>query len=103
MSQMSFMTHRKIAIIDNSNSLELVYVDHFHFSGWEDWQVPVNDSMDAYQQMIESTSNFVYDSYLEYKKDAFSSKDFVPRRLLVHCRAGIGRTGTTIAIINMVC
>jgi len=37
----------------------------------------------------------------EYKQNA-ATNNFNPRRLLVHCRAGIGRTGTTIALINMV-
>lgn len=56
-------------------------------------------------------ANYVKDVYDEYitNSTAADATDndserltFNPRRLLVHCRAGIGRTGTTIALINMV-
>lgn len=57
--------------------------------------------MAAYQDLIKNTATYVDEIYGEYKQNA-ASKTFNPRRLLVHCRAGIGRTGTTIALINLV-
>lgn len=59
--------------------------------------------MTAYQQLIKMATEYVRSIHDEWKSHASDAKEFNPRRLLVHCRAGIGRTGTTIALINMVC
>ena len=43
-----FIDTRKISIVDNATGKELSQVEHVHFKGWADWQVPVKDSMAAY-------------------------------------------------------
>lgn len=73
-------------------------VEHTHFTSWPDWETPYDESMVAFRQIIDSSANFVTASYTDYKKNP----DAEPKRLVVHCRAGIGRTGTTIACINLV-
>ena len=67
---------------------------HVHFTGWPDWETPVGDSQTEFRNVIESGAEFVEKQH--HLPDADREK------LLVHCRAGIGRTGTTIALINLV-
>ena len=69
-------------------------VTHYHFQGWEDWQLPTGDSRSALSSLVEAAADYVSDNAAKQGQER--------RRLLVHCRAGIGRTGTTIAILNSI-
>lgn len=65
---------------------------HIHFTGWADYEVPTGKSKDEFFQLMVEASRFVQDQHKMAESDA--------GKLLVHCRAGVGRTGTTLAIIN---
>ena len=62
---------------------------HVHFKAWTDWETPAGPSLEAFQQVVLDGMKFV-ETNCRQKKE----------KLVVHCRAGIGRTGTTIALIN---
>ena len=65
---------------------------HCHFKSWPDWEVPYDESMSVYQSLISECADFVMGESTKPE----------PKRLLVHCKAGIGRTGTTLSLVNAV-
>ena len=71
-----------------------VRVSHYHFQGWEDWQLPTGKSRSQLVTLVDSAADFVTANYAKAVGDAGR------QRLLVHCRAGIGRTGTTLSLVN---
>ena len=56
-----------------------------HFTGWPDHGVPDGQAMTAFELMLNKFIDWQLRSAPEEKA-------------VVHCSAGIGRTGTTIAI-----
>ncbi|KAF3186436.1 hypothetical protein TWF788_003297 [Orbilia oligospora] len=59
---------------------------HLLFKGWPDWNVPEGDDSDALLKLIELANE----------------KNEVPESpLIVHCSAGVGRSGTFIALDHM--
>ena len=46
--KIDFLIYRLISIVDKASNKELMRVEHHHFKGWADWQVPVDKSMTAY-------------------------------------------------------
>ena len=50
----------------------------------------------GFQELIKDSADFV----IKCHQNLESGEQ--PERLLVHCKAGIGRTGTTIGLINLV-
>lgn len=67
-------------------------VTHYHFTGWEDWHLPDGDSRESLAELVAIAADFVKKNHSAGVNDR--------KRLLVHCKAGIGRTGTTLALIN---
>ena len=45
---LDFLTKRKLAVVDNGTGQKILKIDHEHFKGWEDYQVPEDASMKAY-------------------------------------------------------
>ena len=72
----SFLTERRMLITRADQTKEIVHLD---FSGWPDFGIPCKDEFD----LLLARVNEVHD-----RNDP----------LTVHCQAGIGRTGTFIAI-----
>lgn len=60
-----------------------------HYIGWPDHGVPTGDSIEDFKLMLEDFINLVLNSALDEKA-------------IVHCSAGIGRTGTTIALLQLI-
>lgn len=61
-----------------------------HFTGWPDHGIPnTQDSVDDFEKML----NYFIEWNLKSAKD---------HRAIVHCSAGIGRTGTTITLTHVI-
>jgi protein tyrosine phosphatase len=60
----------------------------YHFEGWPDGNPPSGDSLDELKNIIEKAGEHVKQHRGETK-------------FLVHCHAGLGRTGTTLALIQL--
>ena len=59
-------------------------IKHFHFTAWPDHDVPI-----------------VYDEFLTFSHKVHEEVKGSESHVLVHCSAGVGRTGTFIAIYNI--
>lgn len=59
-----------------------------HYTGWPDHDVPSGKAMEEFGKTID----YFIDWTLKSKNE---------EKAVVHCSAGIGRTGTTIAIVNL--
>ena len=98
----SFIHHRVLQVEDQKLGTTS-QVDHYHFKGWTDWKLPTGDSREELAELVERAADFVALNARKQRRDdggGDNSADW--RRLLVHCRAGIGRTGTTITLVNSV-
>jgi len=69
------------------------FVKHLHFTEWHDFETPESKDLEAYCAIILEAAAFVTH---ELKSES------EPIRLLVHCRAGMGRTGTTVSLVNAI-
>ncbi len=74
---------REIEIQKNGN-WEIKKVFHFQFIGWPDHDVP--------------DEKYVYDTFLYLFKQINEKKS---NTTVVHCSAGVGRTGTFLTLINL--
>ena len=64
-----------------------VEVTHYHFTKWEDHKVLTKpEDLKAYLKMVNTAVSFLQTETTD--------------KLLVHCRAGMGRTGATVNLIN---
>ena len=63
-------------------------VQQLHYTGWPDHGVPSGATMDSFSQML--------DLFVIHLLSSDPSE-----KSIVHCSAGIGRTGTTIGLAHM--
>ena len=63
----------------------------YQFISWPDHHVPIEDE-NTYK-IIEILMNNIYDNFFENNFN-------IP--ILIHCSAGVGRTGTFIALCNII-
>ncbi|NXK56754.1 PTPRJ phosphatase, partial [Chauna torquata] len=73
--------------VENANTLESRTVRQFHFTSWPDHGVP------------ETTDLLINFRHLVHE---YSSQNPIDSPILVHCSAGVGRTGTFIAIDRLI-
>ena len=64
-------------------------VQQYHYLGWPDHYSPTKESLEDFKTCLNKLITFLINS----KED---------EKALVHCSAGIGRTGTTIALANLI-
>lgn len=71
-------------------------ITHTHFKGWPDFEAIVQESEPQFRKLVAEHVDFV----LEQVGVLMSDTPEKAQKLLVHCLAGRGRTGTIISIIN---
>ncbi|XP_078328908.1 uncharacterized protein LOC111115917 isoform X2 [Crassostrea virginica] len=79
----AFFTIRKLKVTNSQESkAEIRHLHHFHFTGWPDHGVPPTSQLLSFYFQVREQLNVEGTNY----------------PLVVHCSAGVGRTGTFIAI-----
>ena len=63
-------------------------VSQIHYKGWPDYGVPSGKSMDDFENLINRFLMMVMNSHSTEKA-------------VIHCSAGVGRTGTTITLAHL--
>lgn len=66
-------------------------VTHYHFVAWDDLEAPEEKSLSDLRKLIRDLASFIM----------MQAAESEPQRLVVHCKSGIGRTGTAMALINV--
>ena len=89
LEQERYLTKRTL-LVENSETGYEKELTHYHFSGWPDFELPKDRS--------EKTLNKVLDIAVAYVTKNAAEK--VKEKLLVHCRAGMGRTGTFTTLLQ---
>ena len=80
---------RKILLSDSELGISNREVRQLHYTGWPDHGVPTDSSLMSFKRMFEIFLYMLLDSEPSEKA-------------IVHCSAGIGRTGTTIGLAHLV-
>lgn len=84
------LTLRKMIVDDELTQTKQREVQHLHYTGWPDHGVPSG------QKNLESFKNMIdYFIWTILKSDQ-------SQKIIVHCSAGIGRTGTTIGLAHLI-
>ncbi|KAI6647141.1 Receptor-type tyrosine-protein phosphatase epsilon isoform X3 [Oopsacas minuta] len=73
-----------VRIFQASNGEKTQKIKHFHFTAWPDQDVPI-----------------VYDELLNFTQKVHNDVKDTKSHILVHCSAGVGRTGTFITLFNI--
>ena len=82
-----YLIERTFSVRDLSTGKQ-VETRQLHYIGWPDHGTPSGESIEDFKMLMDEFVRFMV---LEKKQKA-----------LVHCSAGIGRTGTSIALMTMI-
>ena len=84
-----YLTLRKFIVNDDFTKTKDLKVEQLHYPGWPDHGVPSGESMESFRIMLDY---FIW-TMLKQKAE---------EKIIVHCSAGIGRTGTTIGLASLI-
>lgn len=105
-SIMKNLIRRRLQIFNATEEREIGEVIQMNYLSWPDHGAPEQRDYQIIEKLIESIQ--------EYQKKPFNQHQFSPQsqgisqtsprqsKILFHCSAGIGRTGTMIAIYNII-
>ncbi|CDW75541.1 protein tyrosine phosphatase [Stylonychia lemnae] len=62
-------------------------VVQMHYLGWPDYGIPSNESLEDFNVLLQHGINFLVDD---------------TKKIVIHCSAGIGRTGTTLSLMQLI-
>jgi len=85
------LVERDFSLIDLSSNETISEVKQVQYTGWPDHGIPEKDQFDDFDKLVQNTME-VYNTI----KAEDSQK-----KMLLHCSAGIGRTGTLLSIVHM--
>lgn len=100
--------HMKLRTRGGSQGTDWVEKDIYHllFSGWPDFGIPEGDDRKALTQLVQlsrklnkdavAPKNSSFEMFEDKKGSVATSEELNPR--IVHCSAGVGRSGTFIAL-----
>ena len=80
---------RSITLTDHKLGISGRKIQQLHYTGWPDHGVPSASSLQSFKRMFEIFT------YMLLASDQ-------NEKAIVHCSAGIGRTGTTIALAHLI-
>ena len=81
------MIERKFTVFDMLQGKKRDVVQ-YHYLGWPVYGIPSDESLEEFDYVLQ-----------EGISKLISTKD---EKIVFHCSAGIGRTGTTIALIHLI-
>jgi protein tyrosine phosphatase len=81
------LQRRTFHLTDTFTGRENLPVVQLHYTGWPDHGVPSGETMDSFRIMLDEFIRFLL------------TKD---EKAIVHCSAGVGRTGTTIVLAHLI-
>jgi len=83
------LTLRKFLIDDAFTATTQREVKQLHYTGWPDYGVPSGKTMESFKTMMD----YLILAILTTKPE---------EKIVIHCSAGIGRTGSTIALAHLI-
>ena len=87
---------RILSIRDFETYEELHQVKHIHFKVWDDFDVPSEENTPELMAVLQEQADLIMEQVEGMKKGLVAN----PQKVLMHCLAGRGRTGTALAILN---
>jgi protein tyrosine phosphatase len=79
---------RKFKLNDSEFRRKDMIVKQLHYTGWPDHGVPSGTTMESFSAMLDLFVDFLLQQDLS-------------KKAIIHCSAGIGRTGTTIGLAHL--
>lgn len=89
---------RILSVCDHLTGMEVHQVKHIHFKVWYDFEVPSKDDTAALINCLQEQATMLTEQIDLMRQGQVKN----PQKILMHCLAGRGRTGTAIAIVNTI-
>lgn len=96
MLQNQCQTTRFLNVQNLTTGEHIHQVKHIHFNKWDDYSIPKEECAQEIMSILEDQSSQLLNQIELMRQEP----RFKPEKILTHCMAGRGRTGTAFAIVN---